>query len=188
MPTFRTSQPASAGDPRRPHVILVGLPGSGKTTIGTAVAAKLGRTFLDLDQEIERREGCSVSAIFGEKGEPYFRNLERTVTEELALFGNMILAPGGGWIVQPGVVALLRPPARLIYLKVRPEAALARLGADHVSRPLLARPDPGGELRRLLEARAEAYSSADFSVNTELYGIERVIEKVSTIVTSIGSA
>src|SRR3982751_6846211 len=88
-PTFRTSQPGSAADPSKPHLILVGLPGSGKTTVGQAVAEKTGRTFLDLDLEIERREGKSISQIFGEKGETYFRKREREVTEELTLVGNM---------------------------------------------------------------------------------------------------
>ncbi len=68
-PTFRTSRPGSAADPSRPHLILVGLPGSGKSTVGRAVATQLGRTFLDLDLEIERREGKSISEIFGEQGE-----------------------------------------------------------------------------------------------------------------------
>src|SRR5947199_2858983 len=83
IPTFRTSQPGSAADPSKPHLILVGLPGSGKTTVGRQVATKTGRTFLDLDQEIERREGRSISQIFGEKGEAYFRKRERELTEEL---------------------------------------------------------------------------------------------------------
>src|SRR6476659_5417011 len=92
-PTFRTSQPGSAADPSKPHLILVGLPGSGKTTVGQAVADKLGRTFLDIDLEIERREGQSIGQIFGEKGEAYFRKKEREVTEELTLVGNMIISP-----------------------------------------------------------------------------------------------
>jgi shikimate kinase len=123
-PTFRTSHPASAADPSLPHLILIGLPGSGKTTVGQAVAQQTGRTFLDIDLEIERREGRSISQIFAERGEPYFRKREKEVTEELALVGNMIVAPGGGWVTDPEVVALVRPTSRLIYLRVRPVTAL----------------------------------------------------------------
>jgi shikimate kinase len=177
-PIFRTSQPGSAADPSKPHVILVGLPGSGKTTVGQAVAEQTGRTFLDLDQEIERREGRSIGQIFGEKGEPYFRKKERELTEELTLFGNMIIAPGGGWVSDPEVVGMVRPPARLIYLRVRPDTALKRLGPMRMMRPLLTRPDPLAELTRIFDARRAAYESADEMIDTELYGLQRVIEKV----------
>ena len=184
--TFRTSQLVSAADPSKPHVILVGLPGAGKTTVGLAVAERLGRTFLDLDREIERREGATISALFAEQGEHYFRAKERALTEELRMLGNMILSPGGGWIANPEVVALLRPPARIIYLKVRPETAVARLGPNVSTRPLLARPDPLGELRRLLEEREPLYSAADHTVDTESLTAERVTELVADAVITFG--
>jgi shikimate kinase len=180
-PTFRTSNPVSAADPSKPHLSLVGLPGAGKTTIGQAVAQKTGRTFLDLDLEIERREGRSISDIFGEKGEAYFRKREREVTEELALVGNMIVAPGGGWVADPEVVALVRPQSRLVYLKVSPATALKRLGPMRMVRPLLSRPQPLDELNRLLAARRTAYESADHVVDTELLDIQRVIQKVAEL-------
>ena len=176
--TFRTSQPGSAADPSKPHLILVGLPGCGKTTVGQGVAEKMGRAFLDIDLEIERREGRSISQIFAECGEPYFRKKEREVTEELRLVGNMIVSPGGGWAADPEVVALVRPPSRLIYLKVRPETALQRLGAMRLSRPLLMRPNPLDELDRLLKARKAAYESADHVIDAELLSVQGVIEKV----------
>jgi shikimate kinase len=181
MPTFRTSQPGSAADPSKPHLILVGLPGSGKTTVGQAVAAVTGRTFLDLDLEIERREGRSISQIFGENGEAYFRKRERELTEELTVVGNMIISPGGGWVTQPENLRLVRPPGILVYLRVRPDTALERLGPMRLLRPLLMRPNPLAELERLLEERREAYESADQVVNVELYDQQRVIEKVTEL-------
>ncbi len=180
-PTFRTSNPVSAADPSLPHLILVGLPGSGKTTVGQAVAQKLQRTFLDIDLEIERREGRSISSIFGEKGEGYFRTKERQITEELTVVGNMIVAPGGGWITDPGNVALVRPPSILVYLRVTPATALKRLGPMRMMRPLLTRPDPLAELNKLLEARKAAYEAADHVVSTELFDLQRVIQKVVDI-------
>lgn len=179
--TFRTSNPVSAADPTRPHLILVGLPGCGKSTVGKAVAERLGRSFLDFDVEIERRQGKTVAEIFGEKGEGHFRELERALTEELQLMGNMILAPGGGWVTNPDVVRLLRPPSRLVYLRVRPETALKRLGAERTTRPLLMRPDPLGEIRRLLQARQKAYEAADHVIEAELLGVEDVIKRVSSL-------
>jgi shikimate kinase len=185
--TFRTSQPGSVADPRRPHIILVGLPGSGKSTVGAGVAERLGRNFLDYDREIEHREGKSIGQIFAEQGEHAFRALEKTLTEELALLGNMVLAPGGGWITSPEVVALLRPPGRLIYLKVRPETAIKRLGPEGATRPLLSRPDPLGELRRLLEQRHTLYEQADATVDTEHLKPQEVIQKVTELA-SVGGA
>lgn len=176
--TFRTSRSMSAVDPSKPHVVLVGLPGSGKSTVGSMVADKLGRPFLDFDVEIERREGMPISDIFGQKGEAAFRALERKITEELRDLGHMILAPGGGWITNPEVVAMIRPPARLIYLRVRPETAIQRLGGAR-GRPLLNRPDPLGELKSLFESRRSAYQGADFEVGAELIDAQQVADKVA---------
>jgi shikimate kinase len=159
-------------------LILVGLPGSGKSTVGQGVASATGRTFLDLDQEIERREGRSITQIWAENGEQYFRKRERQVTEELALVGNMVVAPGGGWMKDPAVVGLVRPPSRIVYLRVRPETALQRLGPMRTARPLLSRPDPLGELKRLFDERRASYETADKMVDTELYSLQRVIEMV----------
>jgi shikimate kinase len=164
---------------------LVGLPGSGKSTVGRAVASQLDRTFLDFDFEIERREGKTISQIFGEQGEAYFRAKELALTKELQQVGNMVLAPGGGWITNPDVVGLLRPPGRLIYLRVQPETALKRLGNRRSLRPLLSRPDPGSELERLYDQRRKAYETADDVVDTELYSLQRGIEKVMELASSV---
>jgi shikimate kinase len=167
------------------HLILVGLPGSGKTTVGRAVAARLGRGFLDFDEEIERREGQPVARIFAERGEDYFREVERALTEEMRLVGaGMVLAPGGGWITIPGVVGLLRPPGKVIYLVARPETALARMGPLRTTRPLLAEPDPLAVLRRLLDRRESLYrAAADVVIDTgslDLQGVTRqVVDRVS---------
>lgn len=168
------------------HLVLVGLPGAGKTTVGKPVAERLGREFVDLDAEIERREGRSVREIFGEFGEAHFRKRERAVTEELRSRSALVIAPGGGWVADPANIALLKPPARLVYLKVRPEAALKRLGGAKGTRPLLSRPDPLGEMRRLFEERRSAYESADLAVNTELYDLQGVIAKVVELALAAG--
>ncbi|MEO8336966.1 MAG: shikimate kinase [bacterium] len=167
MPTFRTSQPGSAADPARPHFVLVGLPGSGKSTVGMLLGKQLNRQFLDFDVEIARREGMAIAEIFAQRGEPSFRELERKLTRECAELGNMVLAPGGGWATQPDVVSLLRPPAILIYLRITAATALKRMGASATGRPLLVRPNPAGELERLLETRRSAYEGADLVVDVE---------------------
>jgi shikimate kinase len=167
-----------ATDHMAPHVILVGISGAGKSTVGALVAEKLGRVFMDLDREIEKREQATVSELFAEKGEPYFRTKERELTEELSRMGNMILAPGGGWITNTDVVALLRPPGRIIYLKVKPETAMKRIGDERGTRPLLMRPDPLGELKRLLKQREPMFIKADHVIDTEKLKAQQVVEQV----------
>lgn len=178
MATFRTSQPGSAADPSLPHLIFVGLPGAGKSTVASMLARRLGRTFLDFDAEISRREGLSVAEIFAQLGEPAFRRMEHALTVEVAMFGGMVLSPGGGWVTQPDTVRLLRPPARLVYLKISPAGALRRMGRKVAGRPLLLRPDPGGELERLLAARRAVYESADLVVDVENIGSQRVMDNI----------
>jgi shikimate kinase len=181
MATFHTLQPGSAADSSLPHLVLVGLPGSGKSTVGAALAERLGRGFLDFDVEITRREGMTVPEIFAQGGEAHFRSLERGLTEECRMLGGLVLAPGGGWVTQPENVSLLRPPARLIYLKATPETAAVRLGGAAAGRPLLNRPDPRGELARLLAARATLYESADVVVNVDHLDVQRVVDKVARL-------
>lgn len=188
MHTFRTSQPVSAADPSRPHVVLVGLPGAGKSTIGRLAAQRLGRPFLDFDLEIERRESQSVAEIFAQRGEPAFRAMERALTEEVAEMGGMILAPGGGWILDQEGVALVRERALFIWLKVRPETAIARLRSDATARPLLNRPDPLGELRRLLVQREALYAQAQHLINTEIATLAQAVERVVALATGKGGA
>lgn len=178
MDTFRSSVAVAAVDPSKPHIVLVGLPGAGKSTVGAMLAAKLGRTFLDFDSEIERREGMPISQIFGERGEAGFRELERKLTEELKVLGNMILAPGGGWVGDPTVVQIIRPPAFQVYLRVRPETAFKRLAGSTGGRPLLNRPDPLAELNKLFEQRRAAYQSSDLEIGTELYTPEKVTNEI----------
>lgn len=178
MATFRTSLPGSAADPSRPHLILVGLPGSGKSTVAGLLARQLGRTFLDFDAEISRREGMSIPEVFAQRGEPGFRQLEHALTEEVALFGGMLLAPGGGWVTQPEAVGLLRPPSQMVYLRISAAGALRRMGRKVVGRPLLLRPDPLGELARLLAARRSAYEGADCIVDVEHLDSQRVAELI----------
>jgi shikimate kinase len=182
MPIFRTSQPVSRVDPSpltdAPHLILVGLPGAGKTTVARAVGERLGRSVLDFDAEISRRELVSVAEIFGSRGEAHFRALERGLTEEVHEMGGMVLSPGSGWIANSGCVELLRPPSIMIYLKVRPEVALARMGPAAAERPLLRRPDPVGEVRRLLEARESLYVQSDHTVSTDKMTFAQVVEDI----------
>jgi shikimate kinase len=160
-----------------PHLILVGLPGVGKTTIGRRAAKALGRPFVDFDAEIERREGIPVREIFREWGEEYFRALEFGLTRELSTTGGMVLSPGGGWITQPASVELLRSAGRIIYLRASPEAVAKRLRRVE-TRPLLAGRDPLVALRELYVKRRALYETADTVLETERLSRHQLIAKV----------
>ena len=169
---------ASAATPAERHIVLVGLPGAGKTTVGRAVADLLDRPFIDFDAEIVRREGRPVTAIFAEEGEAYFRAREAELTREVVERRGWVIAPGGGWLLQPELVTLMRPVSVTVHLRVRPETAAVRLGAGASDRPLLGADDPLPRLHRLWAERRERYAAADVEVDTEAVAVEDVARMV----------
>jgi len=167
-----------------PHLILVGLPGVGKSTIGRAAARQLGRPFLDFDQEIERRSGMSIREIFRLKGEDHFRAQEFELTKELSTTGGMVLSPGGGWITQEGSVELLRSAGRIIYLRASPDAVAKRLRRVE-TRPLLAGRDPVVALRELYAKRRALYETADMVLDTERLARQQLIAKLVELASTL---
>lgn len=151
------------------HLVLLGLPGAGKSTVGPVVARALGRVFVDLDQEIERREGRSVAMIFAADGERAFRALEREVTAELLAKGRppIVLAPGGGWVEDPAHRALLGSVATAVYLRVSPAVAVARMGPATEARPLLAGGDAERKLSEVLGRREALYVQSQYTVSVD---------------------
>lgn len=163
------------------HLVLVGLPGAGKTTVGRRAAGLLGRPFLDFDHEIERRTGRSIGELFAADGEPAFRLREVELSAEVAEQPPMVLAPGGGWMANAAAAATLRPTARIIYLRVSPGAALARMGAGLAARPLLAGADPRATLDALLRRREAVYAMADHVLDTDALSVAEAAESLVAI-------
>ena len=171
------------------HVILVGLPGAGKSTVGPLVAQALGRAFLDLDAELERRVGATVATQFARDGEAVFRTREAALSGELVGAPPMVLAPGGGWLANSAAAAPLRPVGRIIYLRTSPAAALARLGDAVADRPLLASsPDPLAVLEGLLARRSAVYEAADEVLDTDGRSPVEVADSVVALVRGGDSA
>lgn len=159
-----------------PHIVLVGLPGAGKSTVGALLAQQLNARFVDIDREIERRERMSVSDIFSTRGEAAFREMEHLITEQLGPQPGMVISTGAGWMADEANVSLLRPPGRIIHLKVKVSTALSRLGPEVSRRPLLAGPAVESRFRSLAAARMPLYSRADAELETEDLTPQQVAE------------
>ncbi len=154
--------------------------GSGKSTVGPKLAERLGCSFVDLDQEIERRAGCSIQEIFAREGEPEFRRMERECIEAAAERAGVV-ALGGGAIAQAGVAEWLAATGRVVYLRATPEQLATRVGTA-VRRPLLAGLDDAErleKLQRLLEERRSAYETAEIAIDVGGASADETVAELS---------
>lgn len=159
------------------HVVLIGLPGSGKTSVGRLAAEQLHAAFIDIDAVLVRREGKPITMIFAEKGEAAFRSLERQEMDTVLGQDPAIIAPGGGWAAQPGAIASAKGRACVIYLRTRPDTATQRAGPEG-TRPLLMGKDPIELMRKLLKEREPAYLAADAKIDTDRKTAAQVADDV----------
>ncbi|MCX7255812.1 MAG: shikimate kinase [Polaromonas sp.] len=161
------------------QIILIGLPGSGKSTVGRQLARRLQLAFLDSDHVIEERLGCSIRDYFEREGEASFRDVEEAVIDELTLRAGGVLSTGGGSVLRPANRQHLRERGYVVYLRSSPEELFRRLRND-VNRPLLQVADPLGRLRDLYVQRDPLYRE------TAHFIIETGRPSVSTLVNMIG--
>ena len=164
---------------QKKNVILIGFMGSGKTTVGLKLSYKLRMPVEDTDKFIEQRENRTISRIFEEDGEGYFRELETKTLEEFRDRSyTRIISVGGGTPVNPVNRDILKQCGTVVYLRVRPETVYGRLKND-TTRPLLQCEDPLAKIRTLLEARKEAYeATADIIVDVDDKNMEDVLEEI----------
>lgn len=163
------------------HVVLVGLPGSGKSSVGRTAAGLLAAPFLDVDDEIERTAGRAVPEIFEARGEAGFRELERAAMRRALCAEPAVLAPGAGWAAQPGALEEAAGRAFIIYLAVPVEVAVERCG-EATGRPLLAGQPTRERLGVLLEEREPFYRQADVVVSNaapDLAPVSRLVAELA---------
>ena len=148
------------------NLYLVGFMGTGKTTIGRAVAQRLGFAMVDSDHEIERKAGRSIAEIFVQPGEPAFRAMEREFIETGHAADRTVVSCGGGLVIEPGMLDLLQTLGVVICLHASIETILARTGR-HQHRPLLNVEDPDLRVRTLYAAREPVYKRAGTVILTD---------------------
>lgn len=139
---------------------------SGKSAVGAELARRLGWDHVDLDREIEAFTGRPIAHIFAGEGEAAFRRMEAEATRRLAGREHVVLSPGGGWATNPSLLDELGPGTFSVWLRVSPEEAVRRAREARGERPLLARPDPLGAVRRLLSGREGFYARANLHLDT----------------------
>lgn len=164
----------------RRHVILVGLPGAGKTTVGRLTADLLGAPFTDLDDLITQRAGKSVARIFAEDGESGFRRLEGELGREAFDSSLRVIAVGGGFLEAPERLRDAVAAGLVIYLRTSPETAAGRLAGLN-DRPLLAVSDRLARLRQLLVLREESYLVSGLEVTTDSCTAEDIARSVAKL-------
>lgn len=167
-------------------IVLVGFMGSGKTSVGRRVARRLGWRFVDSDDEVEARAGSSVEAIFRERGEAGFRELEAQAMEDLLRGRHRVVATGGGWpAAGPGRLRDLPADVLTVWLRVPAPVAVERVAREVRSRPLLAVDDPVDRARRLLDRRLPAYRCARLHLDTANASVEAlaaaIVERIAAV-------
>ena len=160
------------------NVFLVGPMGSGKSAVGRQLARRLGLGFVDSDDEIEARTGVDIAYIFEREGEAGFRQREAEVIAELARRDGLVVATGGGAIIDAGSRERMRSCGRVVYLRTSVEQQVARTRRS-AERPLLNNSDPRGTLARLFEFRAPLYAAAaEFTVDTDGRKVKSVVQDI----------
>jgi len=161
------------------NIALIGFMGTGKTAVGKALAERLNKEFVELDSLIEQRAGKSIPEIFQQEGEVAFRELEIAVTKEVAQEKNLVIACGGGLVLNKINIDRLRKEAIIVYLTASPKVILKRTSGDGGKRPLLNVGDQASEIRELLRFRKPFYErAADIQINTSKLDINSVVDQI----------
>ena len=171
------SEPAIVAALGRRSVVLVGMMGAGKSSIGRRLALRLGIPFVDADTEIEKAAGMTIPDIFATHGEPDFRAGEARVIARLLESGPQVLATGGGAFMNADTRAAIGAKGISIWLKAEFDVLMRRIKRRH-DRPLLKTDDPGATLRALIDERYPVYALADLTVQSREVPHEKIVDEI----------
>src|SRR5271167_2687422 len=165
-------------------IVLVGMMGVGKSSIGRRLAARLSVPFVDADAEIEKAAGMNIADIFARHGEPYFRNGEARVIARLLEGGPQVLATGGGATMNADTRAAIKAKGVSIWLNAEFDVLLRRTSKRRNDRPLLQTDDPAEQLRALLAQREPTYALADLTVQSREVAHDAIVADIMTALDS----
>ncbi|MFH1201861.1 MAG: shikimate kinase [Candidatus Omnitrophota bacterium] len=163
------------------NIYLIGFMGTGKTAVGKALAKRLNLKFLDLDSLIEEKEGLKITEIFSQKGEPYFRKVEKGVVKEISQKSGLVVGCGGGVVLDNENLDNLKKTGIIVCLKASPRVILSRT-KDTRYRPLLDVLDPKAKIAELLNLREPFYAKADYQIDTSSLTIDEVVANILRLI------
>lgn len=159
------------------NIVLIGFMGTGKTVVGRLLARRLRREFIDTDTEIERLMGKTVAQIFAREGAVRFRSEEGLLVKRLAGREGLVIATGGGMVLNPGNLGLLKGNGVLVALTASPEVIYNRV-RNKKTRPLLLNCDVRNKIKELMQERESAYEAAEITVDTGICSIVEAVEQI----------
>jgi shikimate kinase len=173
----RPPEPAIVAALGRRSIVLVGMMGAGKSSVGRRLAARLAIPFVDADGEIETAAGMTIPEIFSIHGEAYFRSGEARVIARLLDGGPQVLSTGGGAFIHPETRAAIRAKGISFWLKADFDVLLRRV-KRRSDRPLLKTDDPAETLKRLMDERYPVYAGADVTVHSRDVPHEKIVDEI----------
>jgi len=162
------------------NIALVGFMGAGKTVVGKALARHLGMIFVDSDESIVEKERRSINDIFAKDGEPYFRKVEKEVIKEISQRDGLVIACGGGVVLDKDNMSNLHRNGVVIYLQTSTDVIFERT-KNYNHRPLLNVENPKKQIEDTLKTRAPFYSQAEYTIDTSKLTIDEVVNKILEI-------
>ncbi len=174
-----SAQPAAGLQPSlgRRSIVLVGMMGAGKSSIGRRLASRLNLSFVDADTEIEKAAGMTIAEIFSTHGEPYFRAGEARVIARLLEGGPQVLATGGGAFMNPETRGAIRAKGVSVWLRATLDVLNRRI-KRRGDRPLLKSADPSETLRRLIDERYPTYAEADVTIESRDVPHDTIVDEI----------
>ncbi len=163
------------------NIVLIGFMGTGKSSVGIKLAEKFGMVFIDMDKEIEKVTHMSINQIFRKHGEKRFRSEERLLAKKLGFKKNLVIATGGGVVLNEENVEALEANGVLICLEASPEEILKRVKRKRACRPLIKKEYGENEIRAMLQEREVFYARSDFRINTDNKEPRVVAEEIARL-------